>query len=39
MKRISLVPGAMLFAAIGIMPQKTGGCVEGTEKPLKFFYV
>lgn len=26
MKRRSLVPGAMLFAAIGIMPQKTGGC-------------
>ena len=28
MKRRSLVPGAMLFAAIGIMPQKTGGCVK-----------
>lgn len=28
MKRRSLVPGAMLFAAIGIMPQKTGECVK-----------
>ena len=28
MKRRSLVPGAMLFAAIGIMAQKTGGCVK-----------
>lgn len=39
MKRRSLVPGAMLFAAIGIMPQKTGGCAfyVSTQEKLEVF--